>query len=310
MTGPWQVERGQFLDQGRVVGVFQAIIRPLPMNIPGGLVWINRGPLWRGPLLRDRNGGEDRLSSLSDMLIGLRRHYAEDRHMYLRIAPPVELGSAAAGAVRGTGLIDTATPGWASARLDISQSLDDLRRSLKGKWRGHLSKSERAGIEITSGRTDEMFDVFIDQHRKLIGEKGFATSLTPEMISCLRQQQTEESRMVVFLAHRNGTLQGSVLMAGYSNTVEYLAGNTTDEGRRNNAGQLLLWQAMATMKDQGFTVLDLSGMDENITPRGIYKFKQGLNGMPYRLVSELEAVGGGLLGALVRWRVNRARVDG
>ncbi len=305
MAGPWRVERGQFLDGERVLGVFQAMIRPLPFNLPGGLVWINRGPLWRG-----REGAENSPATLSAMLSGLRRHYAEERHMYLRIAPPVELGSAAAGAVRGLGFTCTTTPGWASSRIDLGLPLDDLRSALKGRWRGALKKSEKAGIEVISGRADDLFTIFLDQHRRLIDEKGFATSLTPEIISCLRERQTEESKMVVFLAYREGVLLGSVLVASYHDTVEYLAGNTTDEGRRDSAGQLLLWQAMAAMKDEKSTIFDLGGMDEELTPKGIYKFKQGLNGTPYRLVPELEAVGGGLLGWLVRWRVNRARVAG
>jgi hypothetical protein len=48
-------------------------------------------------------------------------------------------------------------------------------------------------------------------------------------------------------------------------------------------------------------------MDPEITPKGIYDFKEGLGGTPYRLAPELELGGDSLRGRLVRWRVNRAR---
>src|SRR3989338_10766045 len=78
-TGPWRVERGLFLDGDRPVGAFQALVRPLPAGLPGGLVWINRGPLWRG--------GEQ--TQFLEIMKSLRSHYADKRGMYLRVAPPV-----------------------------------------------------------------------------------------------------------------------------------------------------------------------------------------------------------------------------
>ena len=74
-----------------------------------------------------------------------------------------------------------------------------------------------------------------------------------------------------------------------------------------NAGQLLLWRAVAAMKEHGGRGFDLGGLDVDLTPPGIYRFKDGLGGVPYRLAPELEALGGGLLGRLVRWRVRTAR---
>ena len=89
-----------------------------------------------------------------------------------------------------------------------------------------------------------------------------------------------------------------------------LAGNVWDEGRRLNAGQLLLWRAVCAMKEHGIRWFDVSGLDPDLTPPGIRTFKEGLSGVPYRLAPELEALGGGPLGRLVRWRVRRARAAG
>ncbi len=298
-TGPWRVERGVFVDGRRTVGAFQALVRALPAGLPGGLVWINRGPLWRHE--------EAAPGRLAAMLGALCRRYAEERGMYLRLAPPVAEGALVPADVAAAGLKPAAAPGWASATLDLTPPLDALRANLKAKWRGHLKQGEGAGIEVRAGCEAGLFEAFLAHHRELIAERRFATSLTPELLRCLQDLLPAGRKMTVFLAYKDGALLGSVLIARYGDTCEYLAGNTGDEGRRRNAGQILLWRALAAMKEEGCRTLDLSGMDSQATPEGILRFKQGLGAVPYRLTAELEALGGGVLGRLVRWRVNRAR---
>jgi len=70
---------------------------------------------------------------------------------------------------------------------------------------------------------------------------------------------------------------------------------------------LLLWQAVCQMKTLGYKWFDLGGMDPELTPSGIFHFKAGLNGTPYRLVSELEGHNGGLRSRALRWYVSRVK---
>jgi lipid II:glycine glycyltransferase (peptidoglycan interpeptide bridge formation enzyme) len=97
------------------------------------------------------------------------------------------------------------------------------------------------------------------------------------------------------------------LIARYGDCAEYLAGTLLDEGRIHNAGQLLLWRAVMEMKGRGLKRFDVGGMDEALTPKGIYDFKSGLGGVPYRHMNELEADDGSMRSRMVRWRVQRAR---
>jgi lipid II:glycine glycyltransferase (peptidoglycan interpeptide bridge formation enzyme) len=113
--------------------------------------------------------------------------------------------------------------------------------------------------------------------------------------------------METFIANLDGRPAGSVLMVRHGDTAEYLAGTVAAAGRAVNAGQLLLWRAVVAMQEQGARRFDLGGLDAHLTPPGIYRFKDGLGGLPYRLAPELEALGGSLLGRLVRWRVRAAR---
>jgi len=292
--GPWRIERGEIRADGRPVALFQALIRDLPLGLPGGLAWINRGPL--------RLATGDDAPSVEACVSALADHFAGQRDLYLRLAPPVAVD----------GLCDVqgmrpAAAGWASALLDLTPSVDELRSNLKGKWRGHLNKGERADFEVVAGADDELFAAFVDHHRRLVDERGFATTLTADLLTCLQGLLAEDRRMRVWLARRDGDILGAVLMARYGDTCEYLAGNIGDAGRRLNAGQVLLWQALVAMREDGCRRLDVSGMDPESTPTGILTFKQGLGAEPYRLAAELESIGGRPLTRLVRWRVSRAR---
>lgn len=300
-TGPWRVERGLFLEDGRVVGAAQVLIRRLPGGVPGGLAWLNRGPLD----LRGKGGGT---AATLSMMAELAEYYGGRRGLYLRIAPPVPAGELSGAALRNAGLVETGTAGWASAFLDLAPAPEALRAGLGRKWRNHLNKAERLGLEVEEGEDGAAFATFLESHRRFTLSRGFSTSLTPELLNALHRLLPDGRRFRVLVARRSSEVVGGVLMARYGETCEYLAGNTSEEGRRMDAGQLLVWRAMLTMRDMGCRRLDLGGMDPELTPEGIYKFKEGIGGIPYRLAAEVEAAKG-LLSRLVRWRVRRARPE-
>ena len=292
-TGPWRVERGTLGHDGHAVGAFQALVRTSPGGLPGGLAWINRAPLWR------TGGGA---APLSAMLGALRRHYAEERGLYLRLAPAQGESEPEDG-----GLAPAGVEGWASAVLDLSQPAQDLRLGLHQKWRNALNKAERSGLEVRTGRDEGLFAEFLDGYRHMTRERGFPTSVTPELLAALQTVLPAERRMETFIATHGGATAGAVLIVRHGDTAEYLAGTVAEAGRVVNAGQLLLWRAVVAMQEQGVRRFDLGGLDARLTPPGIHRFKDGLGGVPYRLAPELEALGGGLLGRLVRWRVRAAR---
>ena len=305
LTGPWRVERGLFTEGGLTAGAYQALVRRLPCGLPGGLVWINRGPLWR-----DAGAERADVGPLVALMAALRNHYADRRGLYLRLAPPVADGSLSDDDVRRAGLARAGTPGWASAVLDLTVPEATLRAGLRQKWRNGLNKAERAGLLVRSGSGQGPFAAFLSGHGTLNARPGLATGVTAEFLCALQALLPEDRRMEAFVAESDGTVVGSVLMARYGGYCEYLAGNLTDEGRRLGAGQLLLWRAACAMKGAGMRRFDLGGLDPEETPAGIVRFKDGLGGTRYRLAPELEAGGGGVLGRLVRWRVRGARTQG
>jgi hypothetical protein len=300
-TGPWTVERGLIKEGGATVGAFHALVRRLPYGLPGGLAWINRGPLWAG----GEAGSMPEPARLLAMMAALKGHYVGKRRLYLRLAPPVT--EEALGKDVPAGFVATDSAGWASAELDLSPDTAALRRKLRGRWRNHLSQAERASLEVRSSPDESTFSAFLSAYRRFLEVRAFSTTVTPELLAALHDILPAAERPRVLLGIREGVLLGATLIATTGPRAEYLAGFVEDAGRGSGVGQLLLWNAVNAMKSEGIGVFDVGGMDPDNTPRGIYDFKNGLGATPYRLAAEREAGGESLIGRLVRWRIAGAR---
>ena len=300
-TGPWKVERAIFVDGESVVGAAQSLVRPIPW-LGGGLVWINRGPLWR----RSENGDP---SLLLTMMEQLQRHWVEQQHMYLRIVPPIREGEMDLKALEAIGYrLANGSAGWTSAMLDLRKSEEQLRRELRRKWRGDLNSAERLGVSCVVGRSLDLFEDFLKYYEAFLSRKKLSTFVTPQLLRRMQALLPDERKMWVVEGRLGLERLGALLIACYGETCLALAGSSPNQkGRSVHSGNLVWWQTIVKMKELGYRWLDVGGTHPERTPQGILHFKAGLGGVPYRLVGELESSSGGLLNRAIRWRVKRAR---
>lgn len=300
-SSQWSVQRSIVLnDSGNVVSAVQMMVRQIPV-ISRGMIWINRGPLWK----KQANG--EGMQGLLDTLDTLRQYWVDTRHMYLRVALPTDRGQLSSDQLYPLGYQPAGYPGWASARLDLTQSLETLRNHLHQKWRNALNKSERLGLGLEIGSSDDLFEIFLSEYKQMLLRRTFETNVTPQMLKQLQNMLPEERKGLVLIARDCGMIRGSILVARYGDTCEYLAATIRREGRASNAGYFLIWNAISAAKNMGYRWFDLGGIDHQNTPHGIFHFKSGLGAALYRLTDELETRNKDLVSQLVRWRARRAR---
>lgn len=281
-AGKWQIERATIIDNGEPVGACQCMIRYIPF-LKRGVIWINRGPLWR------KTDSED-LSTLLEMLVELKRYWVEERNMYLLIAPPLSREKADPALFMENGYHIAEDSGyWASGLLDLSLPEKTIRTNLQQKWRNCLNKAERSGIDYVSGIGDESFHLVLEEYQNMMREKGFSGSATPELLLKLQEHLNDDRKLWAIVARHKGKLLGGVLIARYGNTAEYLVGAFNEHGKKVNAGNYLLWQAICQMKTQGFRWFDLGGMHPEKTTKGIFHFKSGVNALPYSLMGTVQS---------------------
>ena len=289
----WSVERGLLLNAGSVVGAAQSMIRK-PFFSNSGLVWINRGPVGV-------------TGNYGEALRALHQNFCVKQKMYLRVAPSVAVENLSEAEYNSSGLIKTKIQGWASAIIDLAQPIEILRNNLHGKWRNALGRAERSNIDICISNDKSSFGYFLKGHCRHLDERGQQGGLEVDFLDSLEEILPKHRRLICVQAYKDGNYLGGALISQNGTVAEYLAGHNSGEGRLLNAGQLVLWSAIVHLKSIGMIKFDLGGMDERLTPNGIYRFKQRIGGAPYRLANEMEGLGPGLINRIIRRCVDSQR---
>ena len=167
-----------------------------------------------------------------------------------------------------------------------------------------MRKAESHGIAIRRGEGTGAFEEFLQRHARFLAERRFETSITVEFARAMQDLLPRDQKLEALLAEKDGEIVGSLLLAKYGNSWEYLASNLNERGRRLHAGRRLIWEAICLAKRENFERFDVGGFDPEAST-GIQQFKRGLHPTPYRLAGEFEAMPRGLLSRLVRWRAQR-----
>ena len=57
--------------------------------------------------------------------------------------------------------------------LELTPSLEDIRKSLAQKWRNQLNRPERNNLKIVEGNSDELYVTFLVLQKEMLARKGF-----------------------------------------------------------------------------------------------------------------------------------------
>jgi lipid II:glycine glycyltransferase (peptidoglycan interpeptide bridge formation enzyme) len=293
----WNVVRFLFFEKDTLVGMCQCIVFRVPYI--GGIVWINRGPLWR----RTEN---EEIHNLKEMLNILKHYWVQSRGMYLLVAPTVyahEFDEVKFAQQQFHMVKDSAD--WSSAKINLSLSHENIRKNLQQKWRNCLHKAERSDIAYESGIHDSLFYQVLDEYETMMKKKRLEGVMSSLMLDSLQKTLSNDEKLWGLVAWKGKQRLGGVLIARYGNTVEYLVGAFNEDGRQANAGNFLLWKAISEMKQLGYLWFDLGGMHPLNTPKGIFHFKSGVNAAPYRYCKQLESYNNSIRQRLIGHAIRR-----
>ena len=161
--------------------------------------------------------------------------------------------------------------------IDLTLSIDELRKKLKGKWRNQLVKSEKCNaLEIDNQGIN--LNTIIDKQIKMVAKKKF-NALNKDQLSQTLNLFKKERRLSILLSKDigNGNIEGYVCLIIIGKTALYYLGWSSLTGRKKNVSNFLLWQSVVFLKENGITKFDLGGYDNHLSP-GISKFKKGMGG--------------------------------
>jgi len=272
--------------EGEVVAMAQVRIVCSPF-IKRGVAYLRWGPLCQ---LR---GHELDLQTSRQMAIALHEEYVKKRRLFLRILPNAFAGSGRAEIFSNafSQFRNVSSEGAKTERtilLDLSPSIEQLRKNLDQKWRNKLNQAQKNNLTIIEGNGIELYDVFKQIYEKMWNRKRFETSVDVNEFGRICENLPAELKLKILICRQQERAVSGVVCSAIGNTGIYLLGATNDEGLNTKGAYLLQWTMIRWLKENGFQFYDLGGIDPEQNP-GVYYFKRGFSGEDVTRIGAFES---------------------
>jgi hypothetical protein len=267
---------------GEVVGMVQIGIRKLSI-IGAGVATVYWGPLWR------RKGISEDYDVLEKMIEVLKNEYVIKRRHLLRIWPiGFEISDERTKSLLGKyGFTrNSRVPAYRTLLLDLSPSLEELRKNLEQKWRNNLNTAEKRNLNLMEGTSDEMYLTFLKMLHEMVLRKKFKSQVSYDNYRRIQNDLPEFLKMKIIVCTCEGVPVSVGIFSAIGITGTYILGATSTRGLGVNGSNLIQWRAITWLKERGCRWYDLGGVDPSGNP-GVYKFKRGVAGKNGKEVTHL-----------------------
>jgi hypothetical protein len=260
-----------FRVDGEVVAGCLMMIQPLPFRL--GAVAVAK---W-GPILKD-NAREDADAVYAGAMERLIEEYARERKLMLSVLPRASAAEpnphfeilTRRGFAVGSGL---SFPN--RYVVDLKLSDDEQRKSFAQKWRYHLNKSMKAGLEFEHANAAGL-EIFDTLYQAMSDRKRFPDHSAYDTVRELFDIADEALRPELFLVRHEGEVIAGAIIFKAGDTAVYLYGATNEKALPLRAGYYLHWEIIRWLRDNTSACwYDLGGTDGF---QGLHQFKKGMVG--------------------------------
>ncbi len=259
---------------GEIVAAAQAAVVRLPV-LGIGVAQVRWGPMWR------LGGQPADPEILRHMLRAMRDHFVTERGLVLRVHPYAtegELDPVAAVLDAESFALRARPPAGRTFVLDLSRSLDELRSSLKGKWRYNLKKARaRDDLTVEELNGQGAIDSFMGLYTEMHSRKRFSDFSDIEHFPKVQADLPSALELKVVACRRGDTPVAAIACWAVGDTAFYHFGATGNEGIKLGASYLVHWRMIERLKELGCGRYLIGGASAEESP-GLYQFKSGLAG--------------------------------
>jgi hypothetical protein len=282
---------------GEVLGIAQLrIVRPTRFKF--GMAYLRWGPLF------ERRGRPLDPEVAKSMARALEQEYIGNRKLFLRILPNAFVGSQRAEVIQSAFSSFTPEPlvaenTYRTFVVDLAPKVEELRKNLDAKWRNHLKRAEKNGLNVVAGTGSDKYRIFCQIYNQMRKRKSFETTVDVEEFGRIQEDLPESQRMRILLCQEQGEFIAGLVTSAMGNSAIYLLGATNDEGLKSQGAYLLQWTMIKWFKERGVRWYDLGGIDPERNP-GVYSFKRGFSGADLTQMNPLVACSSVVSSAIVR----------
>lgn len=254
-----------------IVAVAQVAIRRVPF-LRSGIAHVKFGPLWQ-PI-----GQAENPEYLKYVLKFLHEEYVVKRGLMLRVMPPPsKVGiDVFCNALQCLGFQRSDIIDSERYFVNLSSSIEDIRKNLKSRWRNHLNRADKHSLVCKWLEGEDAVDVFMSLYGNMVNRKSFVdTSAITELPVFYKDLEPELRPRIVICFDQNVPIAGAVVSA-MGDTAQYLFGATNSKGLELDAGYFVQWEVIKWLRSEtAVSWYDLGGGSGNA---GLKQFKSGLIG--------------------------------
>jgi hypothetical protein len=165
--------------------------------------------------------------------------------------------------------------------VDLTRSLDEIRKAAKRTWRQNLRKAEKAGLEIRQGTSIELFDAVAGMYESVKERKSTIEPVVPVNVPEFRSiglGLPENQKLVVTLCRLKGEPVAGVVFAPIGAAPEAVVAAASPRGRETRGGYLAWWETIRRARELGATSLDLGGVPRADHAGSFEQFKRAMAG--------------------------------
>jgi hypothetical protein len=271
-----EVSRAALTINGKPVVMTQVQIKRLP--VAGiGVAEAYWGPLWHSEV---GIAGE---SYLIEFFEGIQEEYSVKSGLNLRLeirgVANKEQNDRIASILTSHGFrLKSGLRPYRTIILDLTQSLDQLRSNLNGKWRNALNKAERTGLEAECGSTAQHFERFLKIYEEMWAQKRFPTGVNMKAIHAFHLNAIESNKLLIWIIRDGEQDVAAGVFSAMGDTMLYFLGATSPHMRKDsNSGYLIQWLNLRKAIELGLHYYDLGGLTD-LPDSGVDQFKIRMGG--------------------------------
>lgn len=162
--------------------------------------------------------------------------------------------------------------------VDLTPSIEEMYAKVNSKHRNKISKAERAGVEIRTGKEE------LHAFYKLYNETMKRSNMYCEPLEFFNSLYTHlgEANCICAVVYHNGEPQGAILAPFTKYCCYYVYGASSSNITESGSINYLHWKTMLLLKDEGVRLYDFVGARlsdvSNTKLEGIQSFKERFGG--------------------------------
>jgi lipid II:glycine glycyltransferase (peptidoglycan interpeptide bridge formation enzyme) len=237
-----------------------------------GVAYLISGPLWRP------KGEPTSVKHLQNMIRALYNEYVARRRFLLLVLPrTIRESEADIRDIFREERFSWRPDPQQTVYVDLSPSLDEIRKNMRKQWRQTLQRAEKQKIEIAVGSREDVYAGAVKIIEEMKERKKYVEYGDMKRMIAVHQDLPEAHKLVFALCIHEGV---PVAVLGWfpGGTIGLpLVAATANKGLELSASYPLYWKMIEYYKKKGFVCCDLGGVNYERN-RGGFVFKTGLAG--------------------------------